>query len=99
MIQLIAILILNLTIVIIISTNPLTTQRKRNLLYLINIILMLVVVFGWNKIVVEGVNYLNNYKFQEPKIEKTIEGTKQFLKDTEQFITKEKKDSGKNTSK
>ena len=55
---------------------------------------MLIVVFGWNNLVVEGFNYINNYKFQEPKIEKTIEGTKQFLKDTEQFI---KKNADKNT--
>jgi glutaredoxin-related protein len=60
---------------------------------------MLVVVFGWNKIVVEGIDYINNYKFQEPKIEKSIEGSKQFLKDTEQLINEVKKNTDKNTNK
>ena len=91
MTQLIAFLILNLTLTIITVTNPVTTQIKRKFLYLINLIFLLIVVFGWNEIIVTGINYINNYKTPEQKIEKTIEGTKQFLKDTEQFIDQAKK--------
>lgn len=51
---------------------------------------MLVVVFGWNKIIVEGVGYINNNKIHEQIIEKSIDETKQFLKETEQFIKEQK---------
>jgi hypothetical protein len=64
------ILILNLTITIISVTNPVTTQIKRNIMYLINLIFLLIVVFGWNEIVIGGINYINNYKIPDQKIEK-----------------------------
>jgi hypothetical protein len=67
-------------------------------MYLINLIILLIVVFGWNEIIVAGISYINNYKTPEQKIEKTIKGTKQLLKDTEQFINQAKKNTAKHTS-
>jgi hypothetical protein len=47
MLQLIAILIINLTLTVCIQCNPDSTPRRRKWDYRLNLVLMLVVLFAW----------------------------------------------------
>ena len=71
MTQIIAILLVNLALTLIIVTNPNTTQGRINALFLLNLLLLLLLIFGWNS-VVQSMDYLNTHKlrdrvFQEAK--------------------------------
>jgi uncharacterized protein with HEPN domain len=92
MIQVIAILILNLTLTLIVVTDPKTTQAKIKFVYLVNIIILLFAIFGWSKIV-NLTNYLNNFQFQDKIIKETKrlgEEAKEISKENRRIIDKYK---------